>query len=42
VLPFDNDSEKAASAEIFAQYWQKAEADEIYQVLKIFWRKTFG
>lgn len=41
-LPFENDLEKAKSAEIFARYWEMAEEDKLYSIIKIFWKKAFG
>lgn len=35
LLPFINDTEKAQSAEIFREYWNRAEEDPIYSSLKI-------
>ena len=42
VLPFINDPIKAASAEIFYEVWQRAEADSIYADLKLHWKFAFG
>jgi hypothetical protein len=42
LLPFNNDPEKAASAEIFSTYLQKVEEDSEYLFLKIGWKSLFG
>lgn len=42
LLPFENDDDKAAAARIFRVHWRRAEADPDYQMLKVFWRGTYG
>ena len=42
ILPRDPDSNKAQSAEIFYEYWMKAESDTTYSDLKIAWKILFG
>lgn len=42
VLELDIDEQKAASAEIFYEYWKKVESDEIYVDLRIGWKILFG
>ena len=42
VLPLDPDPEKARSAEIFYQYYEKAKTDEEYQQLKQAHQEQYG
>ena len=42
VLPLDTDDQKAASAEIFYEYWMKVESDITYLDLRIGWKILFG
>lgn len=42
LLPFQNDTEKAKSAEIFKVMWKKAEADPVYSMAKQDWKERLG
>lgn len=42
LLPFDNDSEKAAAAAVFEQAWKKVEADPLYARLRAEWKARLG
>ena len=42
ILPLDHDEEKAKSARIFYEAWQRVEREEIYQMIKQSWKICFG
>jgi hypothetical protein len=42
LLPFQNDPEKAKSAELFKAAWQKAEVHPTYALAKKDWKERFG
>lgn len=42
VLKYETDEIKAQSAEIFYQYWRKAEADKKYAAMKQDWKLNYG
>ena len=42
VLPLVVDAQKAESAEIFRELYQRAEADPIYKAAKAEWKRKYG